>query len=728
MRLMVRYILEIVKKVLLNELEKAIKKNFSVLPRNIEISYPKDRNLGDIATSVAFQLAYLEIKNKKKAREAVNKYAAQITSELQLSKIPYISELRVVNGYINGYLQYDRFTRDVIKNILELGESYGAREKKGKKVVIEHTSANPIHPLHVGTARNSILGDSIARIYRFIGYDIERRFYVNDVGKQVAYLVYAYSKIKDKVNISGKPDHWFGSLYSLANAIIEVTKGLITIESLKRDLIQQILKKRVKYEASKNELEALLIKLYKIERYSAIDWIKTLNSIINAIKEEKAIESIDKEIKENITKLHEALEITVKWLRILSDLTLRWPTLSKLVLRELINENDIERKISELMRKYESGQDRDVNNLFHDVCRNVLEGIKETLSKVDIEFDRFDWESELVRSGIVSRIINELSRRGWVIEDENGAKILNIKEACKLEDIRRIFDMKEFKPDTLPPNLVLIRSDGTTLYTTRDIAYAVLKGSDETVEKVFNVIGKDQELPQKQLKAALYLAGYKNIAKKITHVSYELVILPGEKLSARRGRYVTFDEIIDEAIERALEEIRKRRRDLSQKEQEDIAKAVGVGAVKYALISVAPEKIITFDWARVINFEQNSGPFLQYSYARATSILRKINYDLPDPDQVRYEVLKNDVEKDLIFNLARFPEIILESSRKIRPDIIADYANKISILFNSFYQRYPVLKAETEDIRKARLLLVEAFRVILRNAMNLLGIKPIEKM
>lgn len=725
---MVKYVLEGVKKVFQEALEKVVRSKYPSFRGKIEVNYPKNRNLGDIATNVAFQVAYSVMKEKGEAKRTVNNFANEIVRELKNLTIPYISEIRVVNGYINGYLKYHSFARDVIKNILTLKERYGSRERKGKKIIVEHTSANPIHPLHIGTARNSVLGDSIARIYRFIGYEVETRFYVNDVGKQVAYLVYAYSRIRNKVSISGKPDHWFGSLYSLANVIIEITKGLRKIELLKNELITKISKMKDQIRLRRKELSKLVLKLTRLKEYNTLDWITILRSITFTIKKEKISNELNTEIIGIANRLYTTLETTSEWLKILTELVLRWPELSSIVLHELINSEDIEEKISTLMKSYERGDHEEINNIFHEVCNLVLEGIKETLSRIYIKFNKFDWESELVRSGLVTDIINKLVDNGWVIEDEKGAKILNIKEACKLDEVRRIFEIKEFKENSTPPNLVLVRSDGTTLYTTRDIAYAVLKGMDHSVEKVLNVIGKDQELPQKQLKAALYLAGYKNIAEKIIHVSYELVTLPGEKLSSRRGRYITFDELLDEAIERAREEIRKRQRGLSKEEEESIARAVAIGAVKYALISVAPEKIITFNWGKVLNFEQNSGPFLQYSYARASSILRKIDYNLPDPNEVKYDALDTEVEKELIFNLSRFPEIVLESSKKARPDIIADYANKTAIIFNSFYQRYPVLKADTEDKKKARILLVEAFRIVLKNAMYLLGITSLEKM
>ena len=167
---------------------------------------------------------------------------------------------------------------------------------------------------------------------------------------------------------------------------------------------------------------------------------------------------------------------------------------------------------------------------------------------------------------------------------------------------------------------------------------------------------------------------------------------------------------------------------MPEEEKRKIAESVGAGAVRYALISVSPDKVITFDWNRVLDFERNSGPFLQYAYARATSIIRKNEWKIPSVDVVDFSLLKEPVEIELIKQLSMFPETVLRAAQQIRPDIIAEYANKISQFFNSFYQQYPVLKAPSEDLKNARLILVEAFRITLGNSLRLLGIKPLERM
>ncbi|MEM3532025.1 MAG: arginine--tRNA ligase, partial [Candidatus Methanomethyliaceae archaeon] len=275
------------------------------------------------------------------------------------------------------------------------------------------------------------------------------------------------------------------------------------------------------------------------------------------------------------------------------------------------------------------------------------------------------------------------------------------------------------------PPLTLKRSDGTTLYTTRDIAYTMWKF--DRAEKVINVISLEQKLPQLQLKLALYALNLGGLAENLVHFSYELVHLPGKKMSGRRGRYVTFDEVMDEAVERAYEEVSKRSPHLSEEERRKISELVGVGAVRYALVAVAPNKPITFTWERVLNFEQNSAPFIQYAHARASNILAKAGQVLGQ-SWTDYAGLSTKYERELVVKLSMLPEIVNEAAENLRPELIAEYANDLSSAFNLFYDNVPVLKTEEVGLREARLRLVEGVKTVLSNALYLMGIRAPTRM
>lgn len=707
------------------------------------ITYPPSRDLGDLSTQISFQIAY-KLYDKNQARKKISEIADTIARNVNWESIPYISKAETKNGYINVFLDYGKFAKLVISTIVHYKDSYGRWDiGRGKKIIVEHTSANPIHPLHIGTARNAVLGDTIARIFKALGYDVETRFYINDMGRQVAYLVYGYTKVSSTVKIIGKKDHWYGALYSVTTSILEATRALNALRNIRKK-IESNIDKITEFLANRqnmSKLNKMKRMIMRLRDYKTTDWISYIQKLLKELSE--VTQNTNSKIIENLMEfdlkdLKKMINEAKEWQSILSEISLKWPQLYLSVLKGVLSDDDPEQIISMLMKKYEEGNE-EIKKLFRKICNDVLEGFRETLNRVGITFDKFDWESDLVWSGDVDKVLKVLRERGWVYKDETGALFLDLRKALKeIDDIRKVFELtdKELEKairsgkedEYLPPNLVLKRSDGTTLYTTRDIAYALRKFTETGAVYVYNVIGKDQTLPQKQLKAALYLMGYEDFSWNHIHVAYELVLLPGAKLSARRGRYVTFDEILDEAEEKAYEEIVKRHAEMKIELLEKISRSIAVGAVRYFLLSTSPDKPITFEWSRVLDFERNSGPFLQYTHARAVSILRKIDFKLPDIEKVDFDVLTEDIEKDLIFLISMFPEVVYEAGIKVRPNILTDYANKIAVAFNSFYQRFPVLRAETDALKKARLLLVEAFRITLANVLKLLGIEPLERM
>jgi len=325
----------------------------------------------------------------------------------------------------------------------------------------------------------------------------------------------------------------------------------------------------------------------------------------------------------------------------------------------------------------------------------------------------------LVWSGQVTRTLEKLKKTPYVFEIGNVLEF-NAEKVAQNFDLKKAFNLSE---EHEIPSLTLVRADGTTLYTTRDIPYSLQKF--KKADKVINVIGMEQTLPQLQLKLALYALGHGELAKNLTHFAYNLVSLPGYRMRSRMGRYITFDEVIDEAVKRAYEEVSKRSPHLSEEEKKKIADIVGIGAVKYALVEVDPTKPVVFTWDRVLNFERNSAPYIQYSHARACSIIRKASREPEKPD---YSLLKEPLERDLTLMLSRFPEIFIEATENLKPNLIADFVNSLSDKFNTFYTALPVIKAKPQKLSDARLVLVYAVRTVLQNSLTLLGIEAPERM
>jgi arginyl-tRNA synthetase len=403
---------------------------------------------------------------------------------------------------------------------------------------------------------------------------------------------------------------------------------------------------------------------------------------------------------------------------IAAELEEKFPTFFEKLLAKIGKDESPEEEINRLNRVYEDGEP-EAMKLVRDVSELCLKGFRETQERVEIRYDSWDWESDLVWGSQVSEVLQKLKTSPFVYTEgevlefnaEKVAHVLNLKAKLGLRE------------DYEVPPLTLMRADGTTLYTTRDVAYTLWKF--DRAERVINVIGMEQSLAQLQLKLALYALGYSEHADNFVHFAYNLVTLPGYKMSSRRGRYITFDEVLDEAVERAYEEVSKRSPQLTEKEKRDIANFVGIGAVRYALVDVDASKPVVFTWDRVLNFETNSAPYVQYTHARACSILRKA---AREPENAEFALLTETLEHELILSLASFPDTFIEATEYLKPNLIADFANALADKFNTFYNALPVIKAEPQELSDARLALTDAIRIVLHNALNLIGVVAPEKM
>ncbi|QHN07122.1 arginine--tRNA ligase [Methanothermobacter sp. THM-1] len=358
-----------------------------------------------------------------------------------------------------------------------------------------------------------------------------------------------------------------------------------------------------------------------------------------------------------------------------------------------LNENpSIRDEVDELIRKYESGENEDI---FRYVVEYCLDGMKETMERLHVHHDRFVWEGQFVRDGTVERVIESLKRTGYTSEND----VLYL-------------DLEEFG---IEKELVLTRSDGTSLYSTRDIAYHLKKSLEG--DTLIDVLGSDHKLAAEQVKIAMKLLG----GKIPEVIFYEFITLPEGSMSTRRGVFISVDELMDEARRRALEEVKKRR-DLPDDEAGEIAEMIGNGAIRYYIARLSPEKHMVFEWDDALSFEHGCAS-IQYAHARACKLLDKASFS--DDVEVEDNWAPDDDEKELLQLLARFPVVIEDaaSARRVHP--VAQYAQDLANAFNSFYRSTPVMGSEFEG---ARLRLVDSVRKTIRNALGLLGIEAPETM
>ncbi|MCX8170636.1 MAG: arginine--tRNA ligase, partial [Candidatus Bathyarchaeota archaeon] len=397
----------------------------NLLTYKITFDIPPNPEFGELTTSACFEAAkHLS----KTPLELAKEIEAKTEDEIKF--FPLIENVEAAGqGYVNFHADFAELSSLTIRSVTALDAEYGyVKTEKPERVIIEHTSVNPIHPIHVGSARNTFLGDSIARILKARGHRVSTHYYIDDVGRQSAIVAYGY-RLLGRPKPSSKPDHFIGAIYAVTSCLLEIRR------------LKNILEKNI---LSYDEAQKV--------RNSLDDWAAV------------AVE------------LHE-----------------KFPDIFNSLLEAFEKAVDPESEINFLVKSYEN-KDGDAEKLIREVSALCLEGFKQTLDRVDVTFDLWDWESNFIWSGDVSRHLNALKRTAYVFykgevlefDAERVARDFRLKERLGLKESYEI------------PSLTLGRSDGTTLYTTRDIAYSLWKL--KMADRVINVIGIEQRLAQIQLK------------------------------------------------------------------------------------------------------------------------------------------------------------------------------------------------------------------------------------
>jgi arginyl-tRNA synthetase len=358
---------------------------------------------------------------------------------------------------------------------------------------------------------------------------------------------------------------------------------------------------------------------------------------------------------------------------------------------EMEEDEEMEEKGREWAAKVEEG-DEEARELWEKFREASIDYHKKDYSRMDIEFDRWTGESKVVEES--REMVMDWLEEGKLERDDDGSVFMEFEE----HDL---------------PGTVILKEDGSTLYLTRDL-YNLKKRNREGFDYNFYVVGSEQELHFQQVFAAAEELGLDPEGSE--HISYGLLSLPEGSMSSRRGRIIRLEHALDEAVERAEEKA-------SQKMEREVenAEAIGIGALKYANLSVSRKKNIEFDWDRALSFEGDSGPYLQYSNVRAKSILGKADSEgelLGELEEQEYSLLKK---------LGEFPEKVDAAVRDREPARIANYLSLLCEEFNSFYHDCPVIDAE-EETRERRLALVDLFVDVTDSGLELLGIEPLEEM
>ncbi len=537
----------------------------------------------------------------KALRKAPQAIADELATKIQPAGL--ISKVSSVNGFLNFNIDPASLIKSTLDEIIRCGPCYGSMPSSGIRYNVEHTSTNPTGPIHVGRARNPIIGDTLARCLKRCGHQVETEYYVNDVGKQVVVLTWGVNNVSDEDAAKNSEEH---------------------------------MKEIGQNEKERDKTDHKLVAKYRVAN--------------------KRMES----------------------------------------------DPAVQEEISDMMRRFEQG-DKEVIDTVRHTAEIMLDGLRETLGQINVVLDRYTWESQYIADGSAKAIVEKLKSSKYAGQTDDGAWFV---------------DLKDFGVQGKNTKFTFTRSDGTTLYTTRDLAYHQDKFT--RADRLIDVLGEDQKLGSKQLCSALEIMGYDRLPEPLF---YAFVSLPEGKMSTRKGVVVYLDDLIDEAVARAYEEIKSRRAEMPEDKMREIAKVVGVAAVRFNIIRVQPEKQFVFKWEDALNFDGNSGPYLQYVHARACTMLKKAGSFEHDTDASKFV---EPSEINLIKILSKYEEVLRAAGNEKRVHMLPAYGHELASAFNQYYAAVSILNSN--DKRNARLTLVECAKTVLADVLDCLGMGAPEEM
>lgn len=543
------------------------------------IETPADSKMGDYAFP-CFKLA----KILRKAPPMIAKSIAEaISAESVFEKVEN------VNAYVNMFISKKEFASAVVSEVIEKGDDYGKSNiGRGKKVIVEYSSPNIAKPFHIGHIRSTVIGNSIYKIYDFLGYDTLRINHLGDYGTQFGKMICAYRRWGNKEEVINEPIKSLLSYYTKFHVEAEKDPSL------------------------EDEARAIFTRLEHGEKEEVELW---------------------------------------QWFR------------------------------DESLREF---------NRVYDM--------------LGITFDSYNGES--FYSDKMPRFVKELEEKG-LMEEDQGANIVRLDEY------------------NLPPALIT-KSDGSTLYITRDIAAAVYRKETYDFYKNIYVVASQQNLHFQQWIKIVELLGYE-WAHDCVHIPFGLVSMEEGTMSTREGRVIFLEDVLNKAVERTKEIIKEK--NVNTESIEETAKDVGIGAVVFNELSNYRIKDYVFSWEKVLNFEGETGPYVQYTHARACSILRNAGDEIVAEAAKDFnpEYITGESAHELTKLIYRLPDVIVEAGEKYEPSVVTRHIVDIAQAFNKFYHDEHIL-VDNKDEKIAKVALVIAARNAVKNGLGLLGMKAPEKM
>lgn len=700
-------------------LETKVKEGFSALfdteLPSVEFQATRKDFEGDI-TVVVFPMLRYKKGNPAQIGEELGSYLKEHVEE--------IKDFNVVKGFLNLVVSdtfYINFFNGIATN-----ESYGFVNETVDAMMVEYSSPNTNKPLHLGHIRNNLLGYSVAEILKASGKKVYKTQIINDRGIHICKSMLAWEKYgngETPESTGLKGDKLVGNYYVKYD--FEYKKEYNRIFELAEKAYEELEKKEEQKDGTVLEFEKILTPSKKLSvnknLFFAIGGFALAAYLYKKGKKDQnykdaadltaivsgglALSSFEykTEYKEEYKLIEKSIISNDQTLKKFEGKNKREVIL--ILFEEYKKQSPLLQEAQEMLRKWESGDPKTVE-LWKTMNGWVYEGFDITYKNLGVDFDALYYESDTYLLG--KDVIADGLTKGVFFTKEDGSVW------CDLTD------------EGLDEKLVL-RSDGTAVYMTQDIGTAIQRVKDYSdINGMVYTVGNEQDYHFKVLFLILKKLGF-SWAEQLYHLSYGMVDLPSGKMKSREGTVVDADDLMIEMANTA--------RDISQElgkldgysdeEKNELYKMIGLGALKYFILKVDPKKRILFDPQASVDFQGNTGPFVQYTYARIQSILRKADFD---HSKTISGIDLHEKEKELIKQLEHYPEVIQQAAANYSPALIANYTYDLVKEFNSFYQNVSILGEANEDQKIFRVQLSKKVADTIKSAFSLLGIQVPNRM
>jgi arginyl-tRNA synthetase len=672
---------------------------------------------GDIVSKELEESGALEGLSKKEAKKLVNTRVGERAQELasgiadRIREIGRFVTVEAVNGYINISYDAQSMMTTLVREALESGAAYGhaVTGSRDSRLMIEHSQLNTHKAAHVGHLRNICLGVALTNISAAGGYATIPVTYIGDIGRHVIRCLWCYSAFhkgeEPADNVSR--GRWLGELYveavsrlSYREDVLSFLKKTVQDDPVFVEAIDGMLKTLWSNDTpiDGEDIAYLLGKVTAGNGEIDPDEMTDDNVMVHfwpivgrQLQAEAEGVALDEDGEPDPT----AADRYEAWKQLDANMAEWWPQVPAWIVEEKETFQLWEKKDPEFVALWETTRQWSMDEL------------KAIFDEFGAHFDVWFSESEVEDAG--RQIVRELLDRG-IAEISDGLPVVKIDEKLGLEQ-------ETYR--TMP----ILRSDGSTLYSTKDLALAQIKFEKYDVDRAIWVVDARQSLYFDQITKILELYGFDQAHNNI-HYGYEFVTLPSGIMSSRKGNAPMLEDVRNAMLERAIAVIQEKNPSIPDEEQKKIAHDVAIGAIKYVMLARDGNKVIVFDPEEALSFDGHAAPYIQYAHARACRILEHagvtdadilnsldtVDFGSPQPQEL-----------SLLQQISAFPEIIQRAADEHRPLHITNYVFELAKRFNDFYHACPVLQAE-ENVRQARLALVTTTRLTLRNGLALLGI------